>query len=186
MIAEILAEDEAAGAIPALTLAPALSERATGLSQAALWRRLERWMSHRWGVRVVTWRIKGPGAWEPRLTPAVITASEIWNPTTADWTPVTLEPGPMGYSLDDGPYRITADVGETDPPPEEVQEAFRRLAEYVAEAEIGYAFGARGAGSVSERVGDLSAAVRRPTNWMALAMQNSGAADLLRQHRRAA
>ena len=180
MYAEVLAEKEGDGPAPNFLTTPQLSDGALQLDRPALWRRLEDWMSHRWGVRTVTWRLRGPGLWEPRLTPASVTVIDTWDADASEWRPATLQPDPMGYALDPFTYRVTADVGEDSDPPPTVKEAYRRLAEYVAEAETV----ARGASAVSERTGDLSVSTRRPTNWMAMALQNSGAADLLRRYRR--
>jgi hypothetical protein len=64
-----------------------------------------------------------------------------------------------------------------------VNEAFRRLAEYVAGKPGRYA----GASFESVNIGEaISESVRRDPAWMAMALQNSGAGDLLRSFRRAA
>lgn len=144
----------------------------------AIWRRIEGWIRHRWGERVVVWTLQGPGLWEPRLTPTTITSVEVWDDAAEDWAASTARRVPMGYELGEGVYRVTATVGETEGPPPDVQEAFRRLAFYVEQAQ------SQGVGTTSVKTGDLS--VNRPANWMAMAMQHSGAADMLRYHRRAA
>ena len=79
----------------------------------------------------------------------------------------------------EGPYRITASVGDGDVPAA-VLEAFRRLAEYMAEDA-----GKAGATSEKTDVGPITIEVQRSAAWVARAMINSGAADLLRPYREA-
>jgi hypothetical protein len=141
---------------------------------ATVWKRLEGWIAHRWNERTVTWVVAGPGTWEPRLQPATIDTAEAWDGET--WETVTLQAGPIGYELDSRTYKITATVGSTDSPPAIVQEAGKRLAEFLDQAgndpTPGYS-------SVSD--GDYS--FDRPAGWAARAMHLSGAADLLRAYR---
>jgi hypothetical protein len=169
-----------------------------GLSEAALrldsdlgyqgggrivWRRIEAWTTHRWGQRPVTWVALGPGEFMPRLKPAVLDTAERWDGST--WVQAALDPTPLGglWLPDAAHYKITAAVGHPVPEgnqfdnlPQDVAEAFRRLAEYLAQTK---GDGELGAHEVSD--GDY--AVRRPANWAARALQYSGAADLLRPYR---
>ena len=102
------------------------------------------------------------------------------------WTAVTLPPSPLGgYLLPGvGPYRFTGTAGDDDADvPADLAEAVRRLAEYMAAApDLEHA----GARTVTEAVPDVySSTVERSPAWMAQALINSGAADLLRNYRRA-
>jgi hypothetical protein len=162
-----------------------LSEAALAVPQFALWSRIEAWCSHRWGARPVVWVVEGPGAWEPPLTPAAVSATEKWD--GAAWVADSPPDSPYGgYDLpSEGPWRVTAIVGDT-VVPEAVAEAFRRLAEYVSDGmTLGLRDGHSGARSVSYSVGELTESFTRDPNWMARAMINSGAGDLLRPYRRA-
>lgn len=148
------------------------------LDAALIWQRLESWMAYRWGVREVVWTVEGEGEWTPPLTPATVTAAQVWE--IGGWVSVTLTDGPYGLCLaGDGPYRITANVGSAETPPEAVQEAWRRLHEYSR----GVAEQWRAGTAIHETPGDFgSTAVR---GWAAKAIHLSGAGDLLRPYRRA-
>jgi len=175
---DILKRDES---IPASypAVPSGLSTAAAALDSDMIWARIESYIAHRWTARAVIWTIAGPGEWQPDLTPATISATEIWQ--NDSWTAETLTDGPLGcYVLDgDGPYRITASVG-SGTVPAGVNEAFRRLAEYMAETTNKH-----GASSYSLSVGPIDINETRAPAWMARAMQNSGAGDLLRPYRRA-
>lgn len=148
----------------------------------AIWQRIEAWCAHRWTPREVVWIVEGPGEWVPPLTPATVTIVEIWS--GGEWTEAFPAPSPLGGFMlhGKGPYRITAEVGADNPPPEIVLEAYDRLDAYLA-AEAG---GVPGASSYSMSVGsDISESIKRRPDHVARAIHNSGAADLLRQYRRA-
>lgn len=144
----------------------------------AVWKLIERWCDHRWTPRTVVWVVEGPGEWETPLNPATIDTTELWDGSA--WVAANLAGGPLGGLVltGEGPYRITATVGEAaveqpDLPPE-VREAFRRLHEYM-----------RG---LQEAHRDSLAGVAETTTgfvrgWAAKALQLSGAADLLRPWR---
>ena len=160
--------------------APAgLSDEAQALDAAMIWSRLEQWIAHRWSERTAVWIAEGVGEWIPPLRPATITETEIWDGES--WGPVAQIAAPRGLTLlSRGPYRITATVGEG-PVPEGAQEAYRRLAEYLAASDEG----APGASSYAVNIGQLSETIRRNPAHIAKAIHNSGAADLLRPYRRA-
>jgi hypothetical protein len=161
--------------------APAgLSAKAAALDPVPIWRRLESFCAWRWGVRDVAWTVEGPGLWTPPLAPAQLNNPQVW--TGDGWANTVLPPSPLGgYELaSEGPYRITATVGAATVPAD-VQEAFRRLAEYTA-AESLLPAGVR---SYSATSGQLSEAATGDPAWLAKALHNSGAADLLRPYRRA-
>jgi len=77
-------------------------------------------------------------------------------------------------------FRVTATVGSDDEPPEAVLEAFRRLAEYLADEPDRSA-----ASSYSVNMGGaIEESYNRNPAWVARALELSGAADLLRPYRR--
>lgn len=141
---------------------------------STVWKRLEGWVSYRWGERSVTWIVAGPGTWEPRLQPSTVDTAERWDGSA--WQTVTLQAGPIGYELEAATYRVTATVGDTATPPAIVQEAGKRLAEYLDQAG-----GDPVAGHTSVQDGDYS--FDRPAGWAARAIHYSGAGDLLRAYR---
>lgn len=153
------------------------STAAAALSQPMIWQRIESYIAHRWTARDVEWIVEGPCEWSPPLAPATISTVEIWEDGT--WVDISPDASPLGgYWLSGcGPYRFTGTVG-SGTVPAAVTEAFRRLAEYMA-AKPGKP------GATSERItaGSISLQHTRSESWMALAMQNSGAADLLRNYR---
>lgn len=182
---EIVSESEALpDAYPATP--SGLSTAAAALDPQAIWQRIEAYMAHRFAERDVTWIVEGEGDWTPRLAPVALTSVERWNGSA--WEAVTLAAGPYGYCLPDcGPYRVVATVGSDDPVPGAVQEAYRRLAEYLAPQGVdGFLDSRPGASSHSAKVMEhLDVSFDRAPTWLARAMQYSGAADLLRPYRRA-
>jgi len=160
--------------------APTVSAKAAALVPEQIWARIESYTAHRFTERGVKWIIEGPGEWCFPLTPiAAVTSVEIW--TGEAWAAVTLPASPLGgYELGNDKYRINANVGSGSVPAP-INEAFKRLAEYYADSTDKSA-----ASDYSFSLGtDLNEAYSRPSNWMARAMQLSGAADLLRPYRRA-
>lgn len=167
-------------AAPAAYLAvPGLSTKAADLNHGAIWQRIENWIAYRWPVRAVTWIVQSDdgGFFCPPLADWTITAVE-WAGVT--WEPITAERSVLGVELPAGVYRVIADVGSP-AAPEAVLEAFRRLAEYLAEADCMPV----GVTRVSEGVGQLNSSMSRSQFYAARALQLSGAADLLRPWRHA-
>ena len=167
-------------AIPAAyPITPPLSDGTPASNPDAIWQRIEAYISHRWTPREVVWIVEGPGEWVPPLTPATVTTVEVW--TAGAWQAVSVDPSPLaGFNLPgDGPYRITASVGTGDVPAA-VMEAVRRLAEQLAKVDH-----APGASSFVFDVGTVKISEERNAAWAARALQNSGAADLLRPYRKA-
>jgi len=158
-----------------------LSAAAAALSAPMLWQRVEAYGAHRWTSRAIVWVAEGPGDWQPPLKPATISTVERWTGEAWEVTTDLLPSALGGYQLPGcGPYRFSGTVG-SGTPPAAVLEAFRRLAEYMAQEP-----GEAGARSFSEAVPDVaSTTIERSAAWMAQALQNSGAADLLRTYRRA-
>lgn len=157
-----------------------LSTAAAALDADMLWQRIEFYTAHRWTARDVTWIIEGCGEWHPPLSPATIATVEIWQGDA--WETLTPSPSPLGgYVLPGGTYRVTATVGDDDAEvPAAVLEAFRRLAEYMAADP-----GTPGVTSETVNIPDVEISeISRSPSWMARAMQNSGAGDLLRPYRR--
>jgi hypothetical protein len=156
-----------------------LSTAAAALAPALIWQRIESYIAFRWSARDVVWIAEGTGMWRPPLAPATIATCEIWNGTA--WETVTLDPSPLGgfWLPGSGPYRFTGSVGSGDVPAA-VSEAWRRLAEYMAAKA-----GTPGATTDRIRAGTVEVERTRSESWMAAALQNSGAADLLRNYRRA-
>lgn len=158
-----------------------LSTEAEALNADAIWQRIEAYCRNRWTAREVVWTVEGPGSWEAPLSPATVSAVELWQNNA--WVASTPDPSPLGgYELPGvGPYRITASVGSGDVP-EAVSEAFRRLAEYLSDQSD--------RSGVSDFAIKLSDAIeetyRRSPAWVARAMDLSGAADLLRPYKRRA
>lgn len=154
-----------------------LSDSATALAADMIWARIEVYTAYRFTVREVVWTLRGNGGdeWYPRLAPVVSREAHIWADDV--WEAVTLLDGTLGICLPvEGIYRITAQVGAGDVPAP-VSEAFRRLAEYSA-----------GIGSSADSftsVNEGESSFERSSTWAARAIQNSGAADLLRPYRRA-
>ena len=156
-----------------------LTAAAEALDHNMIWSRIESYISHRWTEREVIWIVEGEGNWQPDLTPASVTAVEKWS--NYAWASETLNPSPLGgYELTGtGPYRFTATVG-SGTVPADVKEAFRRLAEYVVETTTEKP----GSSSEAYDIGSLKVEFQRSASWLGRAMQNSGAADLLRPYRR--
>ncbi|MEM9705161.1 MAG: hypothetical protein AAF850_03695 [Pseudomonadota bacterium] len=159
------------------------------------WERIESYITQRWTSRACTFVVKGSGDWEPPRHPFTATTIEIWADDV--WEPVTVPVSPLGGFIlrDEGPYRFVGTVGDGSTPPRAVMEAVFRLAEY---------FGAAHSIPADQRVatrtsvaehaddygvipGNLVPTTERefanPT-FLARALQNSGAADLLRPYRR--
>lgn len=156
-----------------------LSTSAAALADVA-WARIESYIAHRYSVRDVVWIATGPGEWCPTLQPANIASVEIW--ADGVWSNITPDASPLGgyWLTGHGPYRFTGTVGEEDADvPDIVGEAVKRLAEYLAADP-----GEPGASSERVDITDIeSRSVSRSPTWMAKAIQNSGAADLLRGFR---
>lgn len=172
------------------TTPEAYPEAPEGLSAAAtailpaVWRRIEIYIAYRTTVRDVTWIVEGCGEWVPPLTPASIATVEVWQGDA--WQEADPRPSPLGgYALPGhGPYRFTGTAGDDDADvPPDILEAVRRLAEYMAVAVDREHPGARTVSMATADVGSLS--IERSPAWMAQALVNSGAADLLRRYRRA-
>jgi len=171
--------ESAPGSYP--TTPRGLSSAAAALDAKTIWQRLESYIVWRWTTRDVTWIVEGPGEWIPPLAPATIATVEVWS-RASEWETATLDASPLGgyYLPCSGPYRFTGTAGGGTVPAA-VNEAFKRLAEYLA-ANPGKP------GAASERTdvpGVMTSEVTRAPSWMARAIQNSGAGDLLRNFRRA-
>lgn len=157
-----------------------LSTDAAALDPAVIWQRIEAYTAWRWSLRDVEWIVEGDGDWCPPLQPATIATTEGWRDDA--WEAVELRPTPLGgYCLPGcGPHRIVGTVGDDDADvPALILEAYRRLAEFVAQIEFEHP----GVRSIS--VPDVVTMEAASSSWRARALQDSGAADLLRSFRRA-
>lgn len=159
-----------------------LSTGAAALPVGPIWSRIEAWIARRYSSRSIQWVTEGVGEWVPPLSPATVSTVERWTGTA--WEAVTLSASPLGgYDVtEDTWHRFTGTVG-TGPAPEAVQEAFRRLAEYLGNTALNSA--PSGATSYSMDMGGLNRRFDRDADWRAKAIINSGAADLLRPYRSA-
>ena len=145
----------------------------TGDALAAIWQRIESYVAVRWTPREVIWIIEGPGEWCPPLSLATISTVEVWN-SAGEWESATqLDSLLGGYWLSaTGPFKFVGTVGAGAVPTATIAEAFRRLRAYVA-ADRGLA----GASSESVSIGEaIRTEYRRDPAWLAMALQNSGAA----------
>lgn len=158
------------------------------------WQRVESWIAHRWGERPVTFIVEGPGEWVPPLRPFTPDTIEAWIDNA--WVSAVVAPSPLGgFCLDRvGPFRFIGDLGSIDEPPRAVKEAVFRLAEYynaidgvpASERPLSK-IKATEAYSDDDGVTTVLRDVEREQanpNWIARAMQMSGAADLLRPWRK--
>lgn len=146
---------------------------------AMIWQRIEFYTAYRFSERQVTWRVNSDGGeWSPPLRPVSDLAATIWNGTA--YEAVTLSASPGGWCLPHGQYEITASVGAA-PVPAAVATAAKRLADYMMAESLTPA----GARSYSTNGGQLSESFTMDLTAKARALQNSGAADLLRPYRKA-
>ena len=145
----------------------------------AAWARIEAYTAFRTSARAVEFIVEGSGTWSAPLRPFALGTAQKWNGTA--WETVTVAPSPYGYCLDSGTYKINGTAGDDDADvPPLIIEAMRRLAEYLA-AEPGKA----GVSSDTVTAGSVTISTTRSASWMAKAIDNSGAGDLLRTYRRA-
>ena len=131
-MADLLQETEA---IPASYPVPpsGLSPPAAALEAAMIWQRIEAYRRTRYTARAITWIIQARAGehWTPPLVPVAAHTAEKWH--AGAWNPIKFHDGPTGLcTASEGVFRITARIGGGDPPPA-VAEAFRRLAEYMAD-----------------------------------------------------
>jgi hypothetical protein len=160
-----------------------LSAAAGAIAPAVVWRRIESWIAWRWGERPCTFTVEGcGGSWRAPLAPFTAETIEEWAGDAS--ASVALAPGPLGVNLGSAShYRFAGMLGCAETPPEDVAEAFRRLAEYAAGRSADRRWS--GASSFSAEIEGLRFSVDRAPSWLARAIHNSGAADLLRPYRRA-
>jgi len=150
----------------------------TGDALATAWQHVEAYINHRWAARSVHFFVEGPGEWDSPLVPATFTKAEVWRENA--WHELTLPEAPLGGYLlaEHGPYRFTGTVGGGTVPAG-VAMAVKRLAEYQ-----GAKMGKPGARNERIGAGSINLSHSRHEAWLARAVQNSGAGDLLRQYRR--
>lgn len=160
-----------------------LSDAGAALAPALVWDRLYQWIGWRWGTSAVEWTVKGGGVFAVPLRPATVEAVAYWDKDVEDWIAVPLGKDPMGISLPfDATWKVDATCGAgVTQAPAIVDEAYRRLADYLAAAPDDMA----GVTSATETVeGVMTQSFHRSSTWRARALEASGAADLLRSYRR--
>jgi len=159
-----------------------LTPAAAALDAGPIWMRLEAWCGVRWSARPATALVEGSGTWKPPVAPFTVDAVSIWN--GEDWQSYPQMMSPFGGLIFDreGAWRVTGTVGDDTVPAPPIQEAYRRLAEYLADNMPKVS----GSSSVKLDVSTVSVEVQRQPTWLARAIHNSGAADLLRPYRRLA
>ncbi len=146
---------------------------------AMVWQRIEHYTAYRFSARQVTWLVDSCGAeWTAPLRPVTSVTARRW--TGDGYQTVALATAPGGWKVPAGRYEIELTVG-AGPVPAAVAAAAKRLASYLAAETEGPA----GARSYSANVGQLSESWTIDAASQAKALQNSGAADLLRPYRRA-
>lgn len=157
-----------------------LSTPAAALDAEMIWERIEAYTRTRYTAREVVWTVAGGESenWTLPLSPVASHSAEKWESDA--WVSTALPYGPVGLCLpSDGVFRVTAQVGAGEPP-KAVFEAFRRLAEYMADDTD-----RAGVSSYSANMGGtVQESYQRSASHVARALQNSGAADLLRPYRR--
>ncbi len=161
--------------VPSWPIRPAIPDQ--------VWQRIESYIALRFTERTVVWIVEGCGEFRAPLKPATMTTIEIWDDVAKAWSDITAnaEVSPRGYWLPGrGPYRFTATVGDDEDPPAAICRAAQLLAAYMA-ADPGTPGVTR---ERDEAMGLGLTDVWRSQGWMAKAMQNSGAGDLLRPYRR--
>lgn len=156
--------------------------------------RIENYTGRWFGPREVTWLIDGPSAFHPPVD-ATIQSVEFNSGNTWEAAAPAFD-AYLGYDLDrSGLWKLAGTAGSPDPLPEPFAEAYLRLGEYLA-AGMNLAGGqlapgqdeykqwAPGVRSFTISDGAVSTTQQRAGNWKADALRLSGAADLLRYHRR--
>lgn len=168
------------GPVPA---EPEADEPALRNHARVAWQRIESWVAYRWSVRAAEFIVEGPGEWVPNVRPFTPSSIEQWIENT--WVSTVVAPSPLGgYCLEAvGPYRFIGQLGTDTPPPPVVKEAVWRLSKYLEAIEATPA----DERSLTRHKVDLGSALvverEQAANWMARAIQLSGAADLLRPYR---
>ena len=151
-------------------------EGVSGDALAMAWQRVEHYTKQRFASRAVVWTVQGDTSrvWYAPLGPIISIEGEIID----GGVPFTPTPCGIGWWLPNGPVSLMAIVG-AGPVPAAVSTAVRRLANYY-DADVPIPGGVR---SYSLNVGDMSESMTVVAGRFAKAMQESGAADLLRPYR---
>ena len=138
------------------------------------WQRIEHYIAYRYSPRAVVWSVQANGCeWIAPLAPVVSLTAQT--DEIAAHIPDAGQRG--GWMLPEGLVTVSATVGGG-PAPEAVLEAVRRYASYIASIDK------IPVGVTRVDSGELSLSYRAERIDPARALQNSGAADLLRPYRR--
>jgi hypothetical protein len=166
-----------------ISFAPVADEDASVRFARLAWQRIEGYTAFRWCARSCVFVIEGTGEWNSPLKPFTATNYELW--ADSAWVAASFAPSPLGGVVLDGAemFRVTGQLGSTTPPAQVIA-AVRRLAEFLEGAD-NVSASERCVTRQSVSFSGLSFELERPANWMGKAMQQSGAADLLRPYRRA-
>jgi hypothetical protein len=150
-----------------------------------IWSRIESYVAHRWTERQCVWTVQGCGDWFPHLSPVSNIVVDQWDDTLKVWETASVDQTAMGYYLPRScVYRITATGGaNAGPVPQALVEAYRRLAAYSLEAKQSDIPAGASSHSLTLAEG-LTESVDISPAYVARAMVNSGAGDLLRSYRR--
>lgn len=137
-----------------------------------IWDRLESWCNYRWSETVMEFVVDPPCEidWVPPYAPFVV---DLVNGEAA--TPDALGSVKLAEKS-----TVRATIGGA-VPSATVLAAYQRLAEYMAATDAA----PKGTSRYSISIGDVSESYSRRSDHMGHAMQNSGAADLLRKFRKA-
>ena len=152
----------------------------TGVPDASLtmsWQRIEHYIAWRFSEREVTWHVQSDGCeWHAPLKPVVSLSGVDENGEA-----IVIEDGATGgYSLPEGIVTLTATVG-AEAAPEAVLEAVRRPNAYLAVSDLMIYDAAAGQSATDDGEEPI---LKWNNVHPGKAMQNSGAADLLRAYRR--
>ena len=149
-----------------------LSTDAEAIDAAVIWDRLEAFTNYRWSTTEIEFVVNPDHEiqWKPPYVPFGIL--EV-NGEPAD-------PDTFGAVTLRNRSKVLVTIGGATPSPT-VNKAYRRLAEYFAVRDDMPA----GAQRYSVNIGDISETISKRSDHMARAMQNSGAADLLRKYKKA-
>jgi len=185
-LTDYLWEEEIPDSYPEVPLT-ALAAPDFGPPAAWVWARIEAYCSWRWTPRVARLEVYNHSGWiRMPVRPFRVTKLEICNSSGQfwEWTELDISCAPQrGWNIYAPGLNtcIRGIAGENNPAPGAVIHAAVRLHTYLAHQPESFPLWAT---SKSHAQGDSNDGFQRPANYIAKAMQHSGAADLLRTYRR--